>query len=146
MIEKFTAGKVYSVVYYDGSQGFYYAKRFVIDLSDKKQYFIPGDEGSKMISITEVEYPRFEIKFGGKNKDRKSEIVEVAEFIGVKSYKAKGKRLSTYFVSNIEELEPVVKKESVEERKEADEQEVERGKEIELDIDPDENSQMTLDL
>ena len=29
--------------------------------------------------------------FGGKHKERENEIIEVAEFIGIKSYKAKGK-------------------------------------------------------
>jgi type IV secretory pathway VirB10-like protein len=53
-----------------------------------------------------VEYPRLELKFGGKNKDRDPEIIEVAEFIGVKSYKARGKRLSKYEVKVIQELTP----------------------------------------
>ena len=62
--------------------------------------------------LSEVEYPRFEIHFGGKHKNRENEIIEVAEFIGVKSYKAKGKRLTNYVVDNIQEIEPVVKKEA----------------------------------
>jgi len=53
-----------------------------------------------------VEYPRLELKFGGKNKDRNPEIIEVAEFIGIKSYKARGKRLSNYEVKVIQELLP----------------------------------------
>ena len=36
---------------------------------------------------------------------------EIAEFIGVKSWKAKGKRLSNYEVGNIKEVEPIVKDE-----------------------------------
>ena len=59
-----------------------------------------------------MEYPRFEIRFGGKHKDRTNEIIEVSEFIGVKSYKAKGRRLTSFMVDNIQEIEPVVKKES----------------------------------
>ena len=50
--------------------------------------------------------------FGGKHKDRDKEIIEVAEFIGIKSFKAKGKRLTNYSVNNITEIEPVLKKES----------------------------------
>ena len=46
-------------------------------------------------------------------KSRGNEIIEVAEFIGVKSYKAKGKRMTNYMVENIQEIEPIVKKESV---------------------------------
>jgi len=55
--------------------------------------------------------PRLEIKFGGKHKNRDNEIIEVAEFIGIKSYKAKGKRLTSYLVDNIQEIEPIVKSE-----------------------------------
>jgi topoisomerase IV subunit A len=113
IIEKFRAGKVYSVIYWDAEQKFYYVKRFIIEESEKLQCFINEDPESKLISITEVEYPRFEIHFGGKHKDRGNEIIEVAEFIGVKSYKAKGKRLTSYMVENIQEIEPVVLKEDL---------------------------------
>jgi topoisomerase-4 subunit A len=84
----------------------------MIEESEKPQCFINEDPESKLISITEVEYPRFEIEFGGKHKDRDNEIIEVSEFIGVKSYKAKGKRLTSFMVNNIHEIEPVIKKES----------------------------------
>ena len=113
IIEKFSPEKVYSVVYWDAEQKFYYVKRFTIEESEKPQCFINEDPESKLISITEVEYPRFEIHFGGKHKSRENEIIEVAEFIGVKSYKAKGKRLTSFMVENIQEIEPVVKKESM---------------------------------
>ncbi|TAL61601.1 MAG: DNA gyrase/topoisomerase IV subunit A, partial [Bacteroidetes bacterium] len=112
IIEKFKPGKVYSVIYWDAGQKFYYVKRFTIEESEKPQCFINEDPESKLLSITEVEYPRFEIHFGGKHKGRENEIIEVAEFIGVKSYKAKGKRITSYMVDNIQEIEPIVKKES----------------------------------
>jgi len=112
IIEKFREGKVYSVVYWDAEQKFYYVKRFTIEESEKPQCFINEDPESKLLSITEVEYPRFEIHFGGKHKNRETEIIEVAEFIGVKSYKAKGKRITSFMVDNILEIEPVVKKEA----------------------------------
>jgi len=112
IIEKFRPGKVYSVIYWDAEQKFYYLKRFIIEDSEKPQCFINEDPESKLVSITEVEYPRFEISFGGKHKSRENEIIEVAEFIGVKSYKAKGKRMTNYMVENIHEIEPIVKKEA----------------------------------
>ncbi len=111
VIEKFRPGKVYSAVYWDAEQKFYYVKRFIMEESEKPQCFINEEPESKLISLTEVEYPRLEIKFGGKHKNRDNEIIEVAEFIGVKSYKAKGKRLTSYMVDNIHEIEPVVKSE-----------------------------------
>ncbi len=112
IIEKFNAEKVYSVIYWDAEQDHYYVKRFMLEESEKPQCFINESPESKLVSITEVEYPRFEINFGGKHKSRDSEIIEVAEFIGVKSYKARGKRLTNFMVDNIREIEPVVRKES----------------------------------
>ncbi len=112
VIEKFRLGKVYSAVYWDAEQKFYYVKRFVIEESEKPQCFINEDAESRLVSLTEVEYPRLEIQFGGKHKTRDNEIIEVAEFIGVKSFKAKGKRLTSFVVDNIQEIEPVVKKET----------------------------------
>ncbi len=111
IIEKFRPGKVYSVIYWDAEQKYYYVKRFIIEESEKPLCFINENPESKLISMTEVEYPRFEIYFGGKHKSRDNEIIEVAEFIGIKSYKAKGKRMTSYLVENIQEIEPIIKKE-----------------------------------
>lgn len=111
-IEKFDPGKVLSVVYYDAEQLFYYVKRFEIEEEEGKQvHFIGEHPDNKLVSVTWVRYPRLELKFGGKNEGRENEIVEVAEFISVKSWKAKGKRLSNYEVANIFEIEPIVKDE-----------------------------------
>ena len=96
------------------------------------------------MSLTEVEYPRFEIKFGGKNEGRKQEIIEVAEFIGVKSFRAKGRRLSNYSVADIREIDPVVRSEAMPvppepENGTADESPLQ-------DHTPDDPAQMKLDL
>jgi topoisomerase IV subunit A len=142
IIEKYHTGKVYSVVYWDAEQQFYYVKRFTIEESEKPLCFINEDPESKMISITEVEYPRFEIEFGGKHKSRDNEIIEVAEFIGVKSYKAKGKRLTSFMVDNIHEIEPIVRKESDPGREVLEEDEEEQ-QHPGIHIDP---AQMKLEL
>jgi topoisomerase-4 subunit A len=111
-IEKFDPGKILSVVYYDTEQEFYYVKRFEIEEAINRTIgFIGENKENKLVSVTWVRYPRLEIEFGGKNRDRENEIIEVAEFIGIKSWKAKGKRLSNYQVENIKELEPVIRDE-----------------------------------
>ena len=107
IIEKYRKGKIWSAAYFDAEQNYYYLKRFLIEPGAKHTRFIGEHPESKLIRITEVEYPRLELKFGGKNKDRNPEIIEVAEFIGIKSYKARGKRLSNYEVKVIQELEPI---------------------------------------
>ena len=78
----------------------------------------------------------------GKHKTRDNEIIEVAEFIGVKSFKAKGKRLTSYMVDNIHEIEPVLKKESALPVAGKDEEETEEPKNLSTD-DP---AQMKLEL
>ena len=112
VIEKFDNQKILSIVYYDAEQEYYYVKRFEIDEVTGKRIGCIGDHsGNKLISVTWVRYPRLEIEFGGKNSTRENEIIEVSEFIGVKSYKARGKRLTNYEVENITEIEPVIKDE-----------------------------------
>lgn len=113
IVEKFRENKIWSAVYYDADQEYYYVKRFQMEATEKPTGFIGDHPESRLIRITEVEYPRLELKFGGKNKDRDPEIIEVADFIGVKSYKARGKRLSNYEVKVVEELEPLIQPEEV---------------------------------
>ena len=107
LVEKFKPEKIWSAAYYDAEQDYYYVKRFHMEDQDRAISFIGDHPDSRLIRITEVEYPRLELKFGGKNKERDPEIIEVAEFIGVKSYRARGKRLSNYEVKVIQELEPL---------------------------------------
>ena len=112
VIEKFDSNKVLSAVYFDAEQEFYYVKRFEIEeVAGKRIGFIGEYPGNRLVSITWVRYPRLEIEFGGKNSQRENEIIEVSEFIGVKSYKARGKRLTNYEIENIKEIEPVIKDE-----------------------------------
>lgn len=115
VVEKFRAEKIFSAVYYDAELEYYYVKRFTIDPIDKLTSFIGDHNESRLIKLTEVEFPRMEVSFGGSHKSRENEIIEVAEFIGVKSYKARGKRLSNYEVKVIKEIEPlIVKDEEIE--------------------------------
>jgi len=144
LLEKYGESRIFSAVYWDQEQGFYYVKRFAFEESERLQCFISDSEGSRLISLTEVEYPRLEIKFGGKNEGRKLEIIEVAEFIGVKSFRAKGRRLSNYSVADIRELEPVVRSEaapSLPETENEDETEGPAHGPV-----PDDPAQMKLDL
>ncbi|SHI41560.1 DNA topoisomerase IV subunit A [Tangfeifania diversioriginum] len=123
-IEKFDSGKILSAVYYDAEQKFYYVKRFEIDEPEGKRIrFIGDNPDNKLISITWVRYPRLEIEFGGKHSERENEIIEVAEYIGVKSWKAKGKRLSNYSIENVKEVEPVVKDEDQKPAQDKDDEE-----------------------
>lgn len=106
-IEKFDSEKVWSLALYDADQGFYYLKRFPLEFSAKKQNILGENPNSKMIVLSDVVYPRFSVAFGGLDNFREALEVDAEEFIGVKSFKAKGKRLTTFTVEAIKELEPL---------------------------------------
>jgi topoisomerase IV subunit A len=110
-IEKFNSDTVWSAVLYDAEQKFYYLKRFQAESAAKPQSFIGDHRDSKLELLTKTTHPRLLVKFGGNDKDRLPIEVDVEEFIGVKSYKAKGKRLTTYQFKKVEELEPLIKDE-----------------------------------
>ncbi len=105
-IEKFDPHKVWTLVLNDASLGYPYLKRFSFEPSPKPQRFVGSDEQSSVILLTDTPYPRLKVEFGGADSVRPDLEIEADEFIGVKSFKAKGKRLSNYIVASVEELEP----------------------------------------
>jgi topoisomerase-4 subunit A len=113
MIRKYGPKSIFTVVYYDGDQKYHYIKRFETEAGEKPSRFFDEHPRSKLVVLSEQHYPRFEIKFGGKHKKRDPEIIDVAEFIAVKGIKAKGKRLSSFEVAMVNELEPLRFKEAI---------------------------------
>jgi len=106
-IEKFDANKVWTVALYDAEQKFYYLKRFQLEPSQKPQNLLSDNPDSKLLVMSAVDYPRFEVAFGGNDSFREALVIDAEEFIGVKSYKAKGKRLTTFEVGTVKELDPI---------------------------------------
>ena len=72
LIEKFRNDIVWSAVYFDADQDFYYIKRFQFENSNKKQSFIGDNPKSRMVKVMHVDYPRLEVKFGGEDKLREN--------------------------------------------------------------------------
>ncbi len=107
VIEKFDANKVWTVALWDAEQKFYYLKRFQLEASQKKQSFLGENTDSRLMIMTDTDFPRIEVVFGGNDAFREALIVDADEFIGVKSFRAKGKRLTTFEVETINELEPL---------------------------------------
>ena len=106
-IEKYDPEKVWTAVLYDAdNEGYPYVKRFLMDASKRHQNFIGENPNSQLILLTDQPYPRIRVTFGGKDAQREPMEIDVEEFIAVKSFKAKGKRLTTLNVASIEELEP----------------------------------------
>ena len=107
-IEKYVQDKVWSAVLWDAdNQGFPYVKRFQMEATKRKQNFLGENQLSRLILLTDVVYPRLQVVYGGVDEFRGQEEIDVEQFIGVKGFKAKGKRLTTYQIESITELEPV---------------------------------------
>ena len=123
-IEKFRPKVVWTAVLNDADQGYPYIKRFAFEATAKKQSFIGENADSQLLLISDKKYPRFRVVFGGVDEFREPLVVDAVDYIGEKSFKAKGKRLTTYTVGNIEEIEP----------REVPEEEVESVPEV--DIEP----------
>ena len=106
-IEKFDADKPWTAVIFDAdNQGYPYLKRFQMEANKRHQNFIGDNPNSKMVLLTDVAFPRIQITYGGADASRGTEEVDAEQFVGVKGFKAKGKRLTTWTVDKIEELEP----------------------------------------
>ena len=109
-VEKFDERKVWTAVLFDADQqGFPYVKRFTLERTpqQKPQSFVGDNPQSRFLWLSDAAYPRLRVTFGGADDFRDPLEVEVADFIGCKSFKAKGKRLTTLEVAAIEELEPL---------------------------------------
>lgn len=106
-IEKFNENKVWTCALFDAEQKYFYLKRFTLEASAKKQSFIGDNKNSYIQTLTDTAYPRISVDFGGGDTHRETLVVDAEEFIGVKSFKARGKRLTTFQVSAIKEIEPI---------------------------------------
>ena len=111
-IEKFDHDKVWTAVLLDAdNQGYAYLKRFQMENTRRHQNFMGENQESKLLLLTDEQNPMIRITFGGADAVRGTEEVDAEQFVGVKSFKAKGRRLSTWLVAKVEELEPIRKPE-----------------------------------
>lgn len=107
IVEKFDPNKVWTAALFDEEQqGFPYLKRFTFESFTKKQNYLGENEKSRLILLTDEFYPKLEVVFGGDDEFREPLIIDADEFIGTKSFRAKGKRITTYEIDTINELEP----------------------------------------
>ena len=108
-VEKFDPEKIWTVALYDADQKFPYLKRFPLEESKKEVGFLGENPHSRMLLLMDDYYARLEVKFAPDAAGTVAEpmIVDADEFIGIKSLKAKGKRLTTNEIASIEPLEPL---------------------------------------
>lgn len=107
VIEKYNPNKVWAAAISDvDTQHHPYFKRFVLEATTRKQSFLGENPASRLLLLTDTVYPRIEVVFGGNDHFREPLVIDGEEFIAIKGFKARGKRISTYQVEKINELEP----------------------------------------
>ena len=99
--------RILTAVYRDKNTKLWYIKRFQIEESEKRQSFIEEESG-ELMNLNMDFYPRLRIVFDSKanKKEYEDQEVDVTGFIGIKGFKAKGKRLSNYYVKRVEFVDP----------------------------------------
>ncbi len=105
-IEKFDSAKTWTAILNDADQGYPYIKRFKFEPSAKKQRYLTDNEKSTLIALSDALGAMFRVTFAAPDDYREPLVVDADEFIGTKSFKARGKRLTTYALASVEELEP----------------------------------------
>lgn len=112
VIEKFNPDKIWTAIHFDATQEYFYLKRFQFDDTTNEQFFISEDEGSSLLELSDDKYPQVKISFAGKHSEREPELIDAQEFIAVKSYRARGKRLTTHQTGSIKFDVPIIKEEN----------------------------------
>ena len=113
IIEKWNPDKVWTAVLFDAdNDNNLYIKRFRMEAIKRLQNYIGDNAQSQLVLLTDTPYPRFEVTMtptvgaDGSITQRAPMEIDAEEFISVKGFKAKGKRVTTLDVEGVKELEP----------------------------------------
>ncbi len=109
LIEKWNPNHPLSAVYYHGEKELHYAKRFLLETSDKKVPFITEDEHSYLDLVSYVKHPKIRISYNKHLKATKhlpDTDIDLFDFISVKGISALGNQLTKLKTKQIDLLEP----------------------------------------
>ncbi len=145
-LEKWDDRKVWTAVLHDAdNSGLPYLKRFTMDATKRHQNFLGENPDSRLILLTDVAYPRILVTYGGADALRPQEEIDAESFVGQKSFKAKGKRLTNWAVERIEELEPLRHPDPEEQTEEPEDSAEEEREQEDLDPDKGKSQQQVID-
>lgn len=145
-LEKWDDRKVWTAVLHDADNGgLPYLKRFAMDATKRHQNFLGENPDSRLILLTDVAYPRILVTYGGADALRPQEEIDAESFVGQKSFKAKGKRLTNWAVERIEELEPLRHPDPEEQTEEPEDSAEEEREQEDLDPDKGKSQQQVID-
>ncbi|MBR2331453.1 MAG: DNA gyrase/topoisomerase IV subunit A [Alistipes sp.] len=105
-VERYVAGRVYSLCYFDREQNYYYMKRFQLEPTEKMLSFLDDENMMEFVTLTDRSGATLVVTYKGAQASRPADEVDVDSFVGVKSHRAKGKRITTYDVASLSFIEP----------------------------------------
>ena len=150
IIEKWDPDKVWTAVLFDADNGdCLYLKRFRMEATKRWQNYIGENPKSKLVMLTDTPFPRFEVSLApttapdGTEMQRPPLEIDAEEFIAVKGFKAKGKRVTTFDVLDVKELEPTRFPEP--EKEEDEDGEGDDAEDTNLDPDAGKSQQQVID-
>ena len=106
-IEKNEPRKIWTAVYYDADQKYHYIKRFSIEEDQKRENILGENPKNELLLLTDTYYPRLLIGRLEKGGELRTTEIDVEEFALVKSIRARGKRIASYLIDQVEELPPL---------------------------------------
>ena len=126
-----------------------YLKRFRMEATKRWQNYIGENPKSQLLLLTDTAFPRIEVDFmpttapDGSETQRPALEIDAEEFISVKGFKAKGKRVTTFDVLDVKELEPTRFPEP--EKEEGEDGENDDAEDTNLDPDAGKSQQQVID-
>ncbi|MEE2931747.1 MAG: DNA gyrase/topoisomerase IV subunit A [Bacteroidota bacterium] len=108
IIEKFNPTKPITIIYFDGLKQRYFIKRFLAGNIKKRMECIPKHNKNYLEIISTDWKPQLELIFvKQKGKARKKEIIDVETFMAIKGIKARGNKLTSKKIKQINLLNPL---------------------------------------
>ena len=118
-VERYDAAKIYNICYFDREQNYYYLKRFTAERTERMQDFL--DEATQdLVCMSSRDGSQLVVTYGGAHQMRPEDRIETDEFVGVKSHRAKGKRLTTYEVAKLQFIDPEEEEDAAEDEPKED--------------------------
>ena len=100
------------VLFDNDNDDYLYLKRFRMEATKRLQNYVGDNPKNRLLLLTDTAYPRIEVDYApvtahdGSTTQRPPLEIDAEEFITVKGFKAKGKRITTLEVAEVKELEP----------------------------------------
>ena len=79
---------------------------FNIEQGDKLQFYLDEEGTNRFVCRTGCSASQLEVTYAGAQASRPPEMIDVDGFIGVKSHRARGKRVTTFEVASLRFIEP----------------------------------------